>query len=354
VAHPPASPATPQRRRCLITGGAGFIGSHLADALLARGDHVVIADNLSTGRRSNLAAASARFPATLEVIEGDLRAALEGPLARARFDVIYHLAAAVGVKRIIERPIESIEANVVDTAVLLRYAADHGTSSSGGASPATALIASSSEVYGKTTKTPFAEADDCVYGPTTAWRWSYAASKAIDEYLALAWHAQRHLPVVVTRFFNTVGPRQVGDYGMVLPAFVKAALEHREIQVYGDGSQSRCFCDVRDVVPALLRVIETPAAMGEVINLGGDQPVSILDLAKRVVETLRSRSVIQPIPYDRAYGPGFEDLQRRQPDLTKARKLIGFAPSIPLERTIRDIAAEINADIAAHGSAQIS
>jgi UDP-glucose 4-epimerase len=363
VAHPPASSANPQRRRCLITGGAGFIGSHLADALLARGDHVVIADNLSTGRRSNLSTAQARFPGTLEVIEGDLRAALEGPLARARFDVIYHLAAAVGVKRIIERPIESIESNVVDTAVLLRYAADHGTGGSGGSGgggnsggvhPAITLIASSSEVYGKTTKTPFAEGDDCVYGPTTAWRWSYAASKAIDEYLALAWHAQRHLPVVVTRFFNTVGPRQVGDYGMVLPAFIKAALEHREIQVYGDGTQSRCFCDVRDVVPALLRVIETTAARGQVINLGGDQPIAILDLARRVVETLRSRSVIQPIPYDRAYGPGFEDLQRRQPDLTKARELIGFAPSIPLERTIRDIAAEIkteiNAEIASHAS----
>ncbi len=354
MANSPASSTNPQRRRYLITGGAGFIGSHLADALLARGDHVVIADNLSTGRRSNLSAASARFPSTLEVIEGDLRAALEGPLARARFDVIYHLAAAVGVKRIIERPIESIEANVVDTAVLLRYAADHGTGGGGvgvGAmNPATTLIASSSEVYGKTTKTPFAEGDDCVYGPTTAWRWSYAASKAIDEYLALAWHAQRHLPVVVTRFFNTVGPRQVGDYGMVLPAFVKAALEHREIQVYGDGSQSRCFCDVRDVVPALLRVIETPAARGQVINLGGDQPVSILELAKRVVETLRSRSAIQPIPYDRAYGPGFEDLQRRQPDLTKARELIGFAPSIPLDRTIRDIAAEMNPDITVHDS----
>lgn len=333
------SSGNPQRRRCLITGGAGFIGSHLVDALLARGDQITVADNLSTGRRENLSRAGAEAPGRLEVIEGDLRAALEGPLARARFDLIYHLAAAVGVKRIIERPIESIEANVVDTAVLLRYAAEHGPPSRGGAAPT--LIASSSEVYGKPTKTPFSEGDDCVYGPTTAWRWSYAASKAIDEYLALAWHAQRHLPVVVTRFFNTVGPRQVGDYGMVLPAFVSAALEGREIQVYGDGTQSRCFCDVRDVVPALLRIMDTPNAYGQVVNLGGDQPISIRDLAARVVETLRSRSEIRSIPYDRAYGPGFEDLQRRQPDLTKARELIGFAPQIPLERTIRDIAEDI-------------
>lgn len=331
----------PQRRRCLITGGAGFIGSHLTDALLARGDQVVIADNLSTGRRENLARAARDHAERLEVIEGDLRAALEGPLARARFDLIYHLAAAVGVKRIIERPIESIEANVVDTALLLRYAAEHGPAASGGAAPT--LIASSSEVYGKPTKTPFSEGDDCVYGPTTAWRWSYAASKAIDEYLALAWHAQRHLPVVVTRFFNTVGPRQVGDYGMVFPAFVSAALEGREIQVYGDGTQSRCFCDVRDVVPALLRIMDVPQARGQVVNLGGDEPISISDLARRVVETLRSRSPIRPIPYDRAYGPGFEDLQRRQPDLTKARELIGFQQTIPLEQTIRDIAEDLSA-----------
>ncbi len=322
-------------RRCLVTGGAGFIGSHLCDALLARGDEVVVADNLSTGRAENLDPARAAHPGRLHVVTSDLAAALVGELSNERFDTVFHLAAAVGVKRIIERPIESIETNVLDTAAILRYAADHGPAPG---VPAVTLIASSSEVYGKGVRTPFAEADDVLYGPTTAWRWSYAASKAIDEYLALAWHAQRGLPVVVTRFFNTVGPRQVGDYGMVLPAFVNAALENRELQVYGDGTQSRCFCDVRDVVPALVRLVQTPAARGQVVNLGGDQPVTIRALAELVINTLRSRSRIVPIPYDRAYGQGFEDLQRRQPDLSKVRELIGFAPSFTLDRTIRDLA----------------
>ncbi|MFM9957389.1 MAG: NAD-dependent epimerase/dehydratase family protein [Phycisphaerales bacterium] len=334
-------PRNPQRRRCLVTGGAGFIGSHLCDALLARGDEVVVVDDFSTGRAANLDGARAASPGALSLIEGALGTVLTRELADERFDIVFHLAAAVGVKRIIDRPIESIETNVVDTAALLRYASEHGARGEERGGPAVTLIASSSEVYGKGVRTPFAESDDVLYGPTTAWRWSYAASKAIDEYLALAWHAQRGLPVVITRFFNTVGPRQVGDYGMVLPAFVKAALEGRELHVYGDGTQSRCFCDVRDVVPALLRLVDCPAAMGHVVNVGGDQPVSIRDLAELVVKTLRSRSSIQPIPYDRAYGQGFEDLQRRQPDLTKVRELIGFAPSIPLDQTILDLAREL-------------
>lgn len=340
MAAPSATDREPPRRRCLVTGGAGFIGSHLCDALLARGDEVVVVDNLSTGRAGNLDAARSEFPRALRFIHADLAHALESELAGERFDLIFHLAAAVGVKRIIERPIESIETNVLDTAALLRYASTHGRGTSGGG-PAVTLIASSSEVYGKGVRTPFSESDDVLYGPTTAWRWSYAASKAIDEYLALAWHAQRGLPVVVTRFFNTVGPRQVGDYGMVLPAFVKAALAGRELQVYGDGAQSRCFCDVRDVIPALLALMDCPRAAGHVVNIGGTEPITIRALAELVIKTLRSRSRIEPIPYDRAYGQGFEDLARREPDLSKVRELIGFAPRLSLQQTIRDLAEHL-------------
>ncbi len=332
---PAGTTPSPVRRRCLVTGGAGFIGSHLADALLARGDSVTVVDDLSTGRRENLAGAAARFPEALTFIHRPLAHAIREDLRDARFDRIFHLAAAVGVKRIVERPIESIETNILDTADLLHFAGTHGPAPG---APAPTLLTSSSEVYGKSSKPEFSESDDCVYGPTTARRWSYAASKAIDEYLALAWHAQRSLPVVVVRLFNTVGPRQVGDYGMVLPRFVGAALRNQPLPVHGDGSQTRCFCDVRDIVPALDRLLDTPGALGQVVNLGGDRPISIIDLARLVVQTLRSSSAIQPIPYDRAYGPGFEDLQRRRPDLTRARALIGFAPSVSLEGTILGVA----------------
>lgn len=331
-------PTAGERLRCLLTGGAGFIGSHLADHLLACGHAVTVVDNLSTGRRANLGAAMiGSNRESLRIVEGDLKDALQRDLACESFDRVYHLAAAVGVQRIVDRPIECIEANVIDTAELLRFAAQHGPN----AGPARTLIASSSEVYGKSARTPFSESDDCVYGPTTAWRWSYAASKAIDEYLALAWHAQRGLPVVITRFFNTVGPRQVGDYGMVLPRFVSAALKGAPLHVYGDGTQSRCFCDVRDVVPALAKLMEAPRATGLVVNLGSDVPITIRQLAERVVKTLRSDSQIQPIPYDRAYGPGFEDLHRRQPDLTRARDLIGFSPAVTLEETVLAIAEDL-------------
>lgn len=331
----PGSPIDFRSRRCLVTGGSGFIGSHLTDHLLSLGAEVVVVDNLSTGRASNLAPARGQHADRLTVISEELGPALDSHLKNERFDAIFHLAAAVGVKRIIERPIESIESNVLDTSAVLRYASDHGPRGGGGAPT---FLASSSEVYGKSARSPFAEGDDCVYGPTTAWRWSYAASKAIDEYLALAWHAQRSLPVTIARFFNTVGPRQIGDYGMVLPAFVRSARLGQPIQVYGDGSQSRCFCDVRDVVPALPKLLGCSDARGQVVNLGSDRPISILGLAQQVIQTLRSPSTIQPIPYDRAYGPGFEDLQRRQPDLTRARTLIGFEPATPLEHTIRAVA----------------
>jgi len=326
--------------RALVTGGAGFIGSHLVDVLLPRGWHVTVVDDLSTGRRANLAAhvADPAHAGRLEFIESSLDGALRGPLASRRFDRVFHLAAAVGVRRIIERPIESIETNVIQTAALLRFVADHAVQ--GWPMPPT-LIASSSEVYGKSTAVPFKEEDDSVFGPTTAFRWSYACSKALDEHLALAYHGQAGLPAVVARFFNTVGPRQVGEYGMVLPNFVRAALEGRPPQVFGTGAQSRCFCDVRDIAPALPALLESPSCYGRVFNLGSDEPISMWDLAGLVVRTLGGGPGPELVPYETAYTPGFEDLQQRRPDLTRVRHAIGFRPRIPLLETIRDIAASM-------------
>ena len=321
-------------RRCLVTGGAGFIGSHLVDHLVSAGHSVVVVDDLSTGRLSNLdpARSSIRF------IEAPLHEALADPIAGDRFDEIYHLAAAVGVRRVVEFPIDSIESNVAETAALLRYALSHARAHD---RPARVLFASSSEVYGKSTHSPFAETDDCLYGPTTARRWSYAASKALGEHLALAHHERHALPVVIARLFNTVGPRQVGDYGMVLPRFIGAALEGVPIKVHGDGAQTRCFCDVRDVVPALPRLIAPPACTGKVFNLGSDQPISIMALARLVNQTLGSDAGIRTVPYDEAFGPGFEDLLQRKPDLTRIRRAIGFDRRIPLSRTILDVADEM-------------
>jgi UDP-glucose 4-epimerase len=315
----------------LVTGGAGFIGSHLTDLLLARGDDVTVVDNLSTGRRENLPATHER----LRFIEADLSDALHALGRGERFDEIYHLAAAVGVSLVMADPIRSIETNVEQTAALLRFAVSR--SQAGGGVPV--LLASSSEVYGKSSKSPFSEEDDAVYGPTTIGRWSYACSKAIDEYLGLAYANQHRLPVVVARFFNTVGPRQVGDYGMVLPRFVRAALLAEPLTVYGDGAQTRCFCDVRDVVEVLPRMLAAPACHGRVYNVGSDRPISIRGLADLVIGTLGSRSAVRLLPYTEAYPPGFEDLRRREPDLARIRAALGFAPRHTLERTIRDIAA---------------
>lgn len=328
--------------RTLVTGGAGFIGSHLVGLLLDRGDCVTVIDNLSTGRLSNLPLdAAGAGHANMRFIRANLSDALTELDDGDRFDEIYHLAAAVGVRRVIERPIESIETNVLETSALLRFAIAHGEGKGGGRLPRT-LIASSSEVYGKANHSPFREDDDCVYGPTTALRWSYACSKAIDEYLALAHFAQHALPVVIARFFNTVGPRQIGDYGMVLPSFVSAVAANRSPEVYGDGMQTRCFCDVRDVAPALPRLLANAEAYGRVFNIGSDQPISMLDLARLVITTLDADVEPRMAPYDRAYAPGFEDLRQRRPDLTRIRQAIDFQPQIPLHQTIRDLASELS------------
>ncbi|MBY0397644.1 MAG: GDP-mannose 4,6-dehydratase [Thermoleophilia bacterium] len=319
--------------RSLVTGGAGFIGSHLCDRLLARGDRVTVIDNLSTGRRSNLPAAHAG----LRFIEADLSSALDAFGPGERFDQIYHLAAAVGVRLVVDDPIGCIRTNIDDTARLLSFALTHGP----GGGPAATLIASSSEVYGKAETSPFSEEADVVYGPTTRSRWSYACSKAIDEYLALAHHEKHGLPVVVARFFNTVGPRQVGAYGMVLPNFVSSALAGEAVRVFGDGEQSRCFCDVRDVTEALPRMLASPACVGRVFNVGSDRPISMNALAGLVISTLSSRSGVVHIPYDRAYSAGFEDLRRREPDLRRIREAVGFQSRVALEQTIRDLAAWI-------------
>lgn len=319
----------------LITGGAGFIGSHLSETLLSRGHVVTVIDNFSTGRRANTArvqdavAGGERY----RVIEGNVSDVL--PTLQPRdFDCIYHLAAAVGVRLVIERPIHTIETNILETGVVLRFAAD-------GRIPI--LVASTSEVYGKGVRVPMREDDDVVYGSTSFSRWCYACSKAVDEYLALAYHHEQGLPAVIVRFFNTVGPRQVGDYGMVLPRFVRAALEGQALEVHGDGMQSRCFCDVRDVVHALPTLLATPGCAGRVFNLGNDQPITILELAQLVIRTIGSPSTVRMVPYERAFTAGFDDLRVRQPDLSRIREAIGFAPRIRLEQTIRDLADEMRA-----------
>jgi UDP-glucose 4-epimerase len=329
-----------QPKRLLVTGGAGFIGSHLVDALIARypGCSVTVIDDLSTGRRENLGPAlfeAERSGSSIHLIQSTVEDALPGLADDPGFDRIIHLAAAVGVRRVVDDPIACIETNVDATAAILRYAVEH-------ASPPT-LIASSSEVYGKSPSSPFKEDDDCLYGPTTAPRWSYAASKAIDEYLALAHHRRSGLPVVIVRFFNTVGPRQLGDYGMVLPRFVQAALSGQALTVYGDGRQTRCFCDVRDTAPALIDLLDAAASgsspvRGHVFNLGSDQPISIADLAARVIEWVGSSSRIELVPMSEAMGADFEDLSQRRPSLDRVRSVIDFEPKIQLRQTVEDIA----------------
>lgn len=316
----------------LVTGGAGFIGSHLVEHLLSLGGEVWVVDDLSTGRESNLEQATESAGGRLHFVHCDLQEWLSTGGQSHQFDRVYHLAAAVGVKLVVEDPIGTIETNIHQTAAILRFAQQSKTPM---------LMASTSEVYGKGTQNRFSEEDDLLLGPTSRSRWSYACSKAIDEYLALAHHGQFGVPIAIARFFNTVGPRQVGDYGMVLPRFVERALAGEPLQVFGDGNQSRCFCDVRDVVTVLPRMIESPKCTGQVLNIGNDTPITINDLASLVCGVLNSSSTIVHVPYEEAYSPGFEDLQSRVPNLDRVKAALQFSATIPLERTIRDLALEL-------------
>lgn len=312
----------------LITGGAGFIGSHLAELLLGQGYTVTVIDNLITGSIKNIANLDnhPRFRSAIE----DIRNVHVMDRLVSECDVIFHLAAAVGVQRIISEPIETIETNIGGTEVVLKTARRYRKK---------VLIASTSEVYGKGVKFPFEEDDDSLLGPTTRTRWSYAASKAIDEFLGLAYHREAALPVVIFRLFNTVGPRQSGQYGMVVPRFVQWALADEPIRVYGDGEQQRCFGNVQDVVRAIHALSEAPDAPGEVFNIGSTEEVSIRQLADRVLARTESRSKIELIPYDQAYEAGFEDFRRRVPSLDKIKRVIGWQPTTPLNMTIDQIIA---------------
>ncbi len=313
-------------KRALITGGAGFIGSHLSERLLSTGHEVTIIDNLSTGQFENIVEI-AEHPKFHYVIEDIRNAAVMDRLV-SECDVIYHLAAAVGVFSIVSSPIDTIEINVGGTETVLKTARRYRKK---------VLIASTSEVYGKNEKIPFSEDDDRTLGPTTKSRWSYAASKELDEFLALAYYRAASLPVVIFRLFNTVGPRQMGRYGMVLPRFVQWALKNEPIQVYGDGEQQRCFGNVHDVTQAIIGLAETPRAVGEVFNIGSGEEISIYGLAERVCQIMGSQSEIIKIPYDKAYEEGFEDMRRRVPDIRKIQQAIEWAPTTPLDETIQQI-----------------
>lgn len=312
--------------RALITGGAGFIGSHLSEMLLDQDHQVQILDNLSTGSIDNIAHLKGRSG-----FEYFIDAVTNEPLLAElidRSDVVFHLAAAVGVKLIVEQPVHTIQNNVHGTEVVLKHASKKGK---------LVVIASTSEVYGKSGNVPFQEDSDLVLGPTTKHRWAYACSKAIDEFLALAYWKERKLPVIILRFFNTVGPRQTGRYGMVIPNFVRQALAGEPITVFGDGTQSRSFAHVTDVVGAVVKLVREPAAIGQVINIGNTEEVTINALAERVKQLTRSTSTIRFVPYDEAYESGFEDMPRRVPDITKVAAMIGYRP----ERRLDDILADV-------------
>ena len=309
--------------RVLITGGAGFVGSHLSEAFLERGDEVFILDNLSTGSIDNVVhlKENPRFHYTIDTVTN------EPVLAELidRCDIVVHLAAAVGVKLIVEQPVHTIETNVHGTEVVLKHA---------NKKKKLVLIASTSEVYGKSTDVPFREDADLVLGPTTKHRWAYACSKMIDEFLALAYWKERKLPVIVVRLFNTVGPRQTGQYGMVIPNFVRQALAGQPITVFGDGSQSRSFTYVGDVVKAMVALIDEPRAIGQVFNIGNGNEITIGALAAKVKKMTSSGSEIVTIPYEKAYEAGFEDMPRRVPDITRIKALVGYEPTVELDETL--------------------
>jgi UDP-glucose 4-epimerase len=337
--------AAPRPTRVLITGGAGFVGSHLSEALLNRGYMLTVLDDLSTGSLANIRhlIGSPRF----DFVNGSItdEAVLEDLVADC--DLIFHLAAAVGVSLIVDEPLRGIDTNVEGTQVVLKLARRYGRG---------VLIASTSEVYGKSTRTSFHEDDDLILGPTSKSRWSYATAKALDEFLGLAYHDQTGLPVVIFRLFNTVGPRQTGRYGMVVPRLVEQALRGERLTVYGDGRQSRCFCDVQDVVRALIGLAESPLAVGRVFNVGSTREVTILELASKVLEVVdqisgktRATEVLEErirfVPYEQAYGPGFEDMRRRCPDISRINEVTGWAPRVTLEETLRRVCASIGQDL---------
>jgi UDP-glucose 4-epimerase len=312
-------------KRFLITGGAGFIGSHLAERLLNDGHTVAVLDDFSTGRDANISPlrGNSRFQAVRDSVENEQTV----NTLVSQCDAVYHLAAAVGVQLIIDEPVRTIRSIIHGTEVVLEAAMRFGRP---------VLITSSSEVYGKGARVPFSEDDDVLVGPTRHSRWCYAYSKGIDEFLGLAYHKQYGLPVTIVRLFNTVGPRQVGMYGMVLPRFVTAALAGAPLRVYGDGTQTRCFCHVADVVDAIVKLPSAPQAVGQVFNLGSDEEVSINDLAGRVIAATQSSSRLEHIPYEQAYGQKFDDLPRRVPKLDKIRSAIGFTLRYNLDQIIRD------------------
>ena len=314
----------------LITGGAGFVGSHLAEALLDRGDEVYVLDDLSTGSIDNIShlKTNPKFHYTIDTVTNEpLLAELVD-----RCDTVVHLAAAVGVKLIVESPVRTIETNVHGTEVVLKVANKKKKK---------VLIASTSEVYGKSTKVPFSEDDDLVMGPTSKHRWAYACSKMIDEFLALAYFKERKLPVIIVRLFNTVGPRQTGQYGMVVPNFVRQALANEPITVFGDGTQQRSFTYVGDVVRAMVALIDEPRAIGQVFNIGNGKEISIEGLALQIKKMTGSSSTIVKIPYDQAYESGFEDMPRRVPDITKISKLIGYQPTVELDEILERVIASL-------------
>lgn len=316
--------------RYLITGGAGFIGSHLTDHLLGLGHEVTVLDDLSTGSRANLPADGAKST-VLRFVEGDVCDPATVDTAMEGVDAVFHLAAAVGVFTILDKTLSSLRTNLTGTETVLEAARRHGTP---------ILVASTSEVYGKNTKDGLREDDDRIVGSPLLNRWSYAEAKALDETFAYLYGAELGVSTVIVRLFNTVGPRQSGRYGMVVPRFVEQALAGSPITVFGDGGQSRCFCHVSDVVPALLALLEDRSTHGTVYNLGSSEQITIMGLAERVVAAAGSSSVIEKVPYEKAYGPGFEDMERRIPDCAKARAAVGFAPSHTLDDIVAAVIAE--------------
>ena len=312
--------------RYVITGGAGFIGSHLAEILISRGNSVVIIDNLSTGNLNNLLAIENK----ITLVHGDILTQSLIDRIIAECDYVVHLAAALGVLNIVNNPLKSLQTNLQGTELVLAAANKYSKP---------ILIASTSEIYGKNNKVPLSEEDDRVIGHPLKSRWSYSEAKAVDESLAYFYYLENRLPIRIVRLFNTVGPRQVGHYGMVLPRFVNAALKNEPLQVYGSGEQIRCFCHVDDAVRALILIMDSDEAVGQVFNVGNSQQISIMELAKKVIELTGSTSSIEKIAYEKAYPEGFEDMQRRVPDISKIKQVLGWTPEINLDQIITDIAA---------------